>query len=111
MCKKWRREEKNEHYIATEFSNCLVKINEIEPIKVELMHRNLKIFQQLVHSVTAMYAAPFQPYCTIFFSRRRNIITTITMKSMKILLLHYKTWVLSLVIIIIIIASSLSSLL
>lgn len=30
-----RRRRKNEHYILTEFSNCLAKINEIEPIKVE----------------------------------------------------------------------------
>lgn len=74
------------------------------------MHRNLKMFQQLVHSVTAMHTASLHSYCTIylyfffyfhFFMEHYYNNHYGRKKSMKVLPSHYKNWVLSLVVIIV----------
>lgn len=61
---------KNEHYIASNFRNCLVKINEIEPIE-RINASNSTMFQQLHPQCNSRALNYFTQ--TLF-----NIITTIT---------------------------------
>lgn len=83
------REWNHEHYIATEFSNCLVKINEIEAIKAQRMHRNFEKKNVLTtrphRAWTVMYITPLKFDWRFFSSRRLNIITTVTTENMKVL--------------------------